>query len=386
MILWQVVALLRKKILITVLFLSFVLPLVSFNTYAFSASSAVVMLADTKELLFEKDSHRKMSMASTTKIMTALLACESGRLSEAVTATDEMIHIEGTSMGLRAGDTLSLYNVVKGMMLLSGNDAANAVAIFLSGSAKSFAVQMNKKAREIGMNDTHFVTASGLDDDEHYSTAYDMALLASYAMKNPIFRDLVCEYKGKVEYIKPDVTYTYNNHNKFLKMYDDACGIKTGFTKKSGRCLVTAVDKDGCLVVAVTLKAPDDWNDHIFLYNNCLDGIRKDSIPDRFNCVLNVVGGEKNSVRASLKEDISVFSESGKVKTELLTEKINYAPINKGDTLGKVRIYVNGEKYGDYFITADENIDKIIVISFKDRLINKINELFRRFEKWLTAA
>ena len=377
---------LRKKIFITVLVFLLFIPLISFDTYALSASSAAVMLADTKELLFEKDAHKKMSMASTTKIMTALLACESGRLYEEVNITDDMIRVEGTSMGLKKGDSLTLYNIVMGMMLLSGNDAANAVAIYLSGSIKSFASLMNEKARELGMNDTHFVTASGLDDDEHYSTAYDMALLASYAMKNPVFREFVCVYSGKVEYISPDLVCTYRNHNKFLKMYDGACGIKTGFTKKSGRCLVTAVDKDGCLVVAVTLKAPDDWNDHVFLYNNCLDKIKKSSISDRYNCVLSVVGGEKNTVSASLKEDISLFSKSGKVKTELLTEKINYAPIKNGDCLGKVRVFINGEKYGDYFITADESIDKIIVISFKDRLINKLNELFRRFEKWLTAA
>ena len=343
------------------------------------------MLANTEEVLFQKNAEKKMSMASTTKIMTALIAVESGRLDDTVTVTDDMIRVEGTSMGLHKGDKLTLHNIVRGMMLLSGNDAANAVAIFLSGSLERFAFRMNEKAKSLGMKNTHFVTPSGLDDKEHYTTAYDMALLSSYAIKNSVFRDCVCDYSGKVEYIYPENTYTYRNHNRFLKMYDGACGIKTGFTKKSGRCLVTAVDRDGCVLVAVTLGAPDDWNDHVSLYNGCLPLIQKKSFDDRFDCALDIFGGDKDKVSASLNEEIKVFSKSGKITTKLLTEKIIYAPVDKGEILGRVRVYVNGKFYADYPVTADECVGEAVHTEKNNVFIAKIKELFGRFEIWLTA-
>lgn len=376
----------RKKIIIFTLIFTFILSQTSVFSYAISASSAVTMVSCTGELLYEKDAHRKMSMASTTKIMTALLACESERLDEEVTVTEKMIRVEGTSMGLRSGDKLTLFNIVKGMMLLSGNDAANAVAIFLSGSLEGFAEKMNKKASELKMTNTHFVTPSGLDDDEHYSTAYDMALLASYAMKNEHFRQCVGEYNGKVEYINPSCVYTYRNHNRFLTMYDGACGVKTGFTKKSGRCLVTAVAKDGCYIIAVTLNAPDDWNDHISLYNMCLPMIKSEKLNDKFNSEINVSGGEKNCVRASVHGDIITHTAKNKIRTQLLTEKIIYAPVKKGDTLGFVRVYADEKLLGEYLLSADGTVEIKEIDPEEKGLEYRIKNLFRRFKRWLITA
>lgn len=377
---------LRKKIIVFVLIFTLFFTQLNFYPYALSASSAVVMIAETNEVIFESEAHTKRPMASTTKIMTALLAVESGRLDDVVTITDKMVRTEGTSMGLRAGDKLTLSNIVRGMMLLSGNDAANAVAIYLSGSLDEFAVLMNEKAKFIGMNDTHFVTASGLDNEMHYSTAYDMALLSSYAMKNPLFREYVCNYNATVDYIKPEGSYTYRNHNRFLTMYDGACGVKTGFTKKSGRCLVTAVEKDGCLVIAVTLRAPDDWNDHIKLYDECLPKIKTECIKDRFFSTLSVCGGLKPSVNASTDGDIITHTVSGEITTRLLTEKIIYAPIEKGDILGFVGVFSDGKLIKKYPLTADENVE-IKNTAHEDKgIIYKIKDLFRRFERWLITA
>lgn len=359
----------------------------TFFSYALSAQAAVVMLAETKEVLYEKNAEKKMSMASTTKIMTALLAVESGRLDETVTVTEKMVRVEGTSMGLRAGDKLTLLNIVKGMMLLSGNDAANAVAIFLAGSLENFAEKMNEKARNIGMKNTNFVTPSGLDDDEHYTTAYDMARLASYAMENEAFRSCVSQYSASVEYISPDVSYTYRNHNRFLTMYEGACGVKTGFTKKSGRCLVTAVDNNGCLIVAVTLNAPDDWNDHIKLYSDCIPVIVSKTFKNEFDCRLSVVGGSKAEVKASVSQEIITHTKNENVRTVLLTEKLVYAPVEKGEILGVVRVYLgeNGEIMHEYPVCALENIE--IKESPQNRgALYKIKELFRRFERWLITA
>ena len=377
---------LRKKIIYFILIFTVFLCRINMVSYALSASSAVVMIAQTGEVVFNENADKKMSMASTTKIMTALLAVESGRLDEVVTITDEMVRVEGTSLGLRQGNKLTLYNLVKGMMLLSGNDAANACAIFLSGSLMAFAEQMNKKAEEIGMKNTHFVTPSGLDDEEHYSTAYDMALLASYAMKNDVFRSCVCDCRGNVDYISPEMSCVYRNHNRFLTMYDGACGVKTGFTKKSGRCLVSAVEKDDCMLIAVTLNAPDDWNDHLSLYNECFPKIRNAVDGDDFNCVLDVSGGEKTSVNASLSGEIKVHTANNKTTTLLLTEKLLYAPVEEGDIVGSLRVFIGDKAVGDYPVVAQESIKQNTNALSEKGFIDKIKDLFRRFERWLITA
>lgn len=380
----QVVVLLRKKTFIFIVLLLLFGTLTSVRVEGLSASAAIVMKADTYDVLFEKNSHERMSMASTTKIMTALLAVESGKLEQKVTVTQKMVAVEGTSMGLRKGDVLTLGNIVKGMMLLSGNDAANAVAYFLSGSAESFAEEMNKKAKLIGMNDTNFVTPSGLDDDEHYSTAYDMALLGSYAMKNPTFRQFVSSDYGKVSYILPKGEYTYRNHNRFLTMYDGACGIKTGFTKKSGRCLVTAVEKDGAYIVAVTLKAPDDWNDHISLYDECLPKIEKIDVPESIDAVVRVVGSNKVGVSAKVTGVPKISAtESEQFGYRILTDKFLYAPISTGDRVGEVRFYLNGILVASRELVATESADRVIKEnqSLKDKILN----IFRRLKWQITA-
>ena len=227
-----------------------------------SASCAALMVAETGELIYGKNEHDRRSMASTTKIMTSLLAIEALTPQRKITVSADMLNIEGTSMGLLPGDTVTLEGLVYGMLLQSGNDAANVTAITLGGNVENFVSMMNKRAGEIGMNDTHFETPSGLDSKEHYSTAYDMALLGCTAIKNPEFAAVCSQKSAVVCYGNPPYRRTLTNHNRLLRIYDDAVGIKTGFTKKSGRCLVSAARRDGVTLVAVTLNAPDDWNDH----------------------------------------------------------------------------------------------------------------------------
>lgn len=366
----------KKTVIFVALILCFCI-IFHFHVEGLSASSAVVMKAETLNVLYEKDAHKKLSMASTTKIMTALLAVESGQLEQQVTVTKKMTAVEGTSMGLREGDVLTLGNIVKGMMLLSGNDAANAVAEFLGGTAENFATLMNEKAANIGMSDTNFVTASGLDDEEHYTTAYDMAILASYAMSNPEFRSLVSDYYGNVEYIVPEAGYTYKNHNRFLTMYDGACGIKTGFTKKSGRCLVTAVEKGGTTVVAVTLNAPDDWNDHIFLYDETLPKLTDLTVPDNITAVIRVTGGEKSSVTAKIASVSKITaSDDENFAYEILTDRFLYAPVCTGEKVGEVRFYLNDKCVGSSDLFATESVER--KISNKSGFINKFFNIFRR--------
>ncbi len=349
---------LRKKTVLFLLITVLIAGIFTSKTEALevSAASAVVFVADSGEILYEKDAYKRRSMASTTKIMTAVIALESGRLDDVVTVNDGMIRVEGTSMGLQKGNRLTLRSLVSGMMLLSGNDAANAVAVFLGGSEEGFADMMNSKAISLGMRDTNFVTASGLDDDEHYTSAYDMALLTSYAMRNPDFRRLVSSKKGEVDYISPAVTHTYYNHNRFLSMYEGACGVKTGFTKKSGRCLVTAVEKNGNLVIAVTLNASDDWNDHKKLYDYCFSEGKFSRITDTFDTLIRVTGSDKGSIIASAQYIPEIFtSEHVGVQTKIYTDKFLYAPVKKGEQVGFVRFYVDGVCVRETALIANED-------------------------------
>ncbi len=317
-----------------------------------SAQSAVLMCVNTGEVLFYKNKNKRLSMASTTKIMTSLLALEAGTPQREIVVTDKMVAVEGTSMGLIAGDSVSLIELVYGMMLQSGNDAANTVAYVLGETPEKFAFMMNKRAKEIGMNNTNFVTASGLDDKNHYSTAYDMALLAAECIKNPEFKKISSQKTARLSYGNPPYSRTLTNHNRLLWRYPDTIGIKTGFTKKSGRCLVSAAERNGITLVAVTLNAGDDWNDHISMFEY---GFSK-CIPVKIGVDLSpyslkVVGGTKNQIPLKLSRDCIHLSDKQCYCT-LVLKPFEYAPVSDGKTVGYA-----------LFISDGKVIDEIPVIT-----------------------
>ncbi|WP_404452894.1 D-alanyl-D-alanine carboxypeptidase family protein [Virgibacillus necropolis] len=228
-----------------------------------SAINAVLMNERTGEVLFEKKAHEKQKIASITKIMTAIIAIESGKMNEMVKASKRAVYTEGSSIYLEQGEKMLLKDLVYGLMLRSGNDAAMAISEHVGGSMEGFVYLMNEKARWIGMTNTHFENPSGLDGEEHYSTAYDMALLMRYAMDNKIFERIT-----KTEMYKSDTRdYAWKNKNKLLTTYYEYCtGGKTGYTKSAGRTLVSTASKEGVDLIVVTLQDPDDWIDHINLY------------------------------------------------------------------------------------------------------------------------
>ena len=189
-----------------------------------SAASAILIKADTGDILMEKNAYARMPMASTTKIMTALLVAERGNLEDTLVTTREMVTVEGSSMGLQAGDTVSYHDLLYGMLLASGNDAANTAAIAIGGSLTGFADLMNQKAAELGLTSTHFVTPSGLDDPDHYTTAYDLARLAAYAMENPDFAAAASSKTANLCYGNPPYKRTLSNHHKLLNRYEGCLG------------------------------------------------------------------------------------------------------------------------------------------------------------------
>ena len=328
-----------------------------------SAQSAVVLTADTGAVLFEKDGHTPRPVASTTKIMTALLALEAAQEQgdPLVDITQEMVAVEGSSMGLQAGDSISLTGLAAGMLLASGNDAANAAALYLDGSLESFAARMNQRAAALGMEDTHFVTPSGLDGEDaqglgHLSTAYDMALLARAALEDQAFRQLCSSPSLAVEFAEPVKRVTYTNHNKLLTQYQGCVGVKTGFTKEAGRCLVSAAERDGALLIAVTLNAPNDWEDHAALLDYGFSQVEPYQLAGGdVRLTVPVVGSpvEVMSLRGSNGGEVTLpLGQGAQVERVVHAPKFLYAPVEAGEQVGEICWYLEGQLLGSAPLTA----------------------------------
>ena len=230
-----------------------------------SAKHAILLDGDTGDTLWEKDADTTAPMASTTKIMTALAVLSHMPLTESVSVPREAVGVEGTSAYLKEGELLTVSDLLHALLLGSANDAAVTLAIASDGSISAFAERMNRLAKEIGLESTHFANPHGLPAEEHYTTARDLALLSAYAMHVPSFRAIA--EKRSYRFHSSLSPRTVLNHNKLLHMSSDAIGVKTGFTKKSGRCLVGAAERDGTLLISVTLNAPNDWRDHLSLWD-----------------------------------------------------------------------------------------------------------------------
>lgn len=331
---------------------------VSAEEPAVSAYAAVLYDPLSGEVLYERNGGEMLPMASTTKIMTALLAFESGRAQEPVEITQEMVAVEGSSMGLRAGDVLTLGDIARGMMMASGNDGANAIALYLGGDAEGFSEQMNARAAQTGMTQTRFVTPSGLDAEGHGSTAYDMALLGAEAMRCPAFAETVGSTALQVEFLSPEKTVHYENHNRLLQLYEDCTGIKTGFTKQAGRCLVSSAERDGAALICVTLNAPDDWNDHIALFEYGFAQLEERVLMADFAaCTVPVVGGDAQAVSCSAQFEASaVLYREAQVSAEIRLPRFVYAPVATGDVLGSVRYTVNGTTVAEVPLVAAEGM------------------------------
>ncbi|HHW46326.1 MAG TPA: D-alanyl-D-alanine carboxypeptidase [Clostridiales bacterium] len=345
-----------------------------------SAQSAIIINAATGTVLGEYNARTRLPMASTTKIMTALILAEQPNLDKTVVTTREMVMVEGSSMGLKVGDTVSYRALLYGMMLASGNDAANTTAIAIAGSIEEFAKMMNAKAREIGMKDTNFVTPSGLDHKDHYTTAYDLAILTAYAMKNPEFRAAAQSVSAEVYFGNPPYKRYLRNHNRLLTTYDGCIGVKTGFTKKSGRCLVSAASRDNKEVIAVTLNAPDDWNDHMAMLDfglSCLENyelevpLSDDTIP--------VISGEADRVRLEI-EKVRLGLTGNEHKN--ITAKVHlpefiYAPISRGDIVGYIEYLLDGKTItrANIKAAADMQIKPPEPKSFLERLVEQLRLL-----------
>jgi D-alanyl-D-alanine carboxypeptidase/D-alanyl-D-alanine carboxypeptidase (penicillin-binding protein 5/6) len=327
-----------------------------------SAQSYVLYCADNGQIICSQNENKKMKPASTTKIMTSLITLEqAASANKRVEFTQEMV-AEGSSMYLKVGDVVTLKDLAAGMMMASGNDAANAAAITISGSKEKFAELMNQKAAQIGMKNTHFVTPSGLDDDNHYSTALDMAVLMTYALENEDFANLTSQKSTAVSFIKPQSQQTtYANHNRLLSLYEYCIGGKTGYTMAAGRCLVSAAKKDGLTLVCVTLNDANDWNDHIALFDYGFSALACYETRDTsFAVDVPCVGGNSDTVAVTGASDQKLATsadDKDKIVRKIYCDSFLYCPIKKNQVVGRIDYLLNDKVIASTSLIAMENIE-----------------------------
>ena len=370
-----------KKVLAFLLVFLLIIPLSSLFVSAdegvlngISEKSACLIEAESGRVLYRKNASKRMPMASTTKIMTAIVALESGiALDTKIRIPKEAVGIEGSSVYLKQDESVSFEMLLYALLLSSANDAAVAIACTVSDSVESFVDLMNKKARELGLVETCFTNPHGLYDESHYTTATELAKIMAYAMKNP---DFVKITSCKQIAFKRDggTSFLLSNHNRLLKTYDGVIGGKTGFTKKSGRCLVSCAEREGLRLIAVTLCAPDDWNDHKELYDFGFYSYERVCF-EPVSFTLPVISGTKNEVLVTS----SAFSSVLPRKRGDITVRINapthlFADIKEGERIGEIVYFCNGKAFATSPLYAKEHIPRI---KYKFNLFDWLTDLFK---------
>ena len=330
--------------------------LLPLQTGAVSAKRAYVLDAVSGRVLYEKNPDERSLIASTTKIMTALIVCEQCNVLDRMRIPQEAVGIEGSSMYLREGEVLTLQELLYGLMLQSGNDAAVALAIYCGGTVEGFAELMNDKARNLGLRNTHFENPNGLDSPGHYSTARDLAVLAAYAMENPIFRKTV-----STKSLMLGQRYL-TNHNKLLWRVEGADGVKTGYTKAAGRILVSSAVRNDRRIVAVTIDAPDDWNDHASLLESGFSryGVKQIVTKGQYVDTVEVVGGEERQVQVLAAENFTyALAPEENPQLMLPGPGFVYAPAVEGADAGVAYVLIEGKAVGKVPVVFGTTIEQL---------------------------
>ena len=352
------------------------LPMMAHAQPSISAEAACVVEVSTGRILYSKNGEAQLPMASTTKVMTALLAVESGRLDEVITISEEACGIEGSSVYLETGEQFQLRDLVYALMLRSGNDAATAIALALGGTVEEFVSMMNERALELGATHTHFNNPHGLPDDEHYTTAEDLALISAVAMRNEEYAEIV---GTKYFEMKPDgngTQRTLQNKNKLLWNYEGATGGKTGYTIRAGKCLVSSSKRDSLEVVCIVLNCPNMWEDSMTLMDYAHETYTLETVLEDETeiCTIPVLDGMEETasivcangysypVLKNQQEKITTFSE---VPQSLV------APVTQGEVIGMLYVQLDGETIETLPLTARKDI--------------KVKPFYRKIWDWLTG-
>ncbi len=343
----------------------------SYEAASISAGSYALIDAESGSLICGKNENVRMGMASTTKIMTAIVAIESCPLDRVVKVSEEAVGVEGSSIYLQRGEELTMRELLYALLLESANDAAVAISVSVCDNIDDFVTLMNEKAHRLCLYDTHFTNPHGLYDELHYTTSYDMCRLLAYCMSNPEFAAITATEKTALK--GSDTTYSrlLINHNRLLKD-DGVIGGKTGFTKKTGRCLVTCYDKNGVRLVACTLNDPDDWADHreLFAYGYKLYKFTRLEAAGELPEYAHVCGGESDRIRLKLTKELSAtLRDSTSCHRVLNIKRFYYAPVSDGEVMGQLCYYENGRLICSANIVAVGEVKKL---GYKKSLIEKI--------------
>lgn len=341
------------------------------ETCGVSAQAAVLYDPLCETVLFQRNECAKLGMASTTKIMTALVALDWYDPETSVEIQPEWCGIEGSSIYLQPGETMTISDLLYGLLLESGNDAAVALASIRTGDPEDFVAAMNQKAADLGLEHTHFCNPNGLSDENHYTCALDLARLAAYGMKSPVFSAIVGTKSSTV------ANRSMQNHNKLLWQIG-ACGVKTGYTKKDGRCLVSALVREGRMLIAVTLNAPDDWTDHRIMYEQGFSAMTPYT-PVEAGVVseIPVIGGDHVSCPLYCTESFTAaFSgaERDQITVQILGPRFAYASEVKG-----------GIQYGDLRVSCGESVlfETPLYYQFTAHEQTGQKTLWQRIQSWV---
>ena len=326
------------------------------NVQALSARKAILLDGTTGRILFERNIDEQSLIASTTKIMTALVVCEQCNVLDRMRIPKEAVGIEGSSMYLQEGEVLTLQELLYGLMLQSGNDAAVALAIYCGGTVEGFVELMNDKAHTLGLSNTHFANPNGLDAPGHYSTARDLAVLAAYAMENPVFYQTVSAKSVKIG------QRVLTNHNKLLWRVEGADGVKTGYTRAAGRILVSSATRNGRQLICVTIDDPDDWNDHSRLLEQGFSEFQVHTLLREGQEIgtVEIAGGQREKVKLLAAENFDyALAEQEKITTEIIGPGFVYAPVVMGAEAGWAHLCVDGKSVGKVKLIYGETIEQI---------------------------
>lgn len=344
-----------------------------------SANAAVVMEQTTETVLYEKNADEKLPQASTTKIMTALLVLSLAAPEDNITVSPSAAAVEGSQLGLAEGDTLSVRDLLYVLMLKSGNDAAEALAEGLCGSVNAFVEKMNETARELGLSNTLFQNPHGLPAENHYTTARDLARLTAAALESEEFCKIVSTKQAKLTY----KNMVISNSNRLLGTCDGVFGVKTGFTKKAGRCLVTAAERKGVRLICVTLNDGNDWQDHSNLYDACFERVdRCEIVPTQgYGGIVSVLGGDGNATVKNSLPLTTVTVDGQPLPYTLIPQTVPrlFAPVERGKTLGYLQAV---SSVGRVFSSSPLNATHTVLQKKEERTFHgsfpvKLRKLFR---------
>ncbi|WP_027339998.1 D-alanyl-D-alanine carboxypeptidase family protein [Halonatronum saccharophilum] len=366
-------------ILVVSLLLNIGLNISVFASPSISSYAAILIDGDTGEVLYGKNIHKRRAPASTTKIMTGILAIEQGNLSDEVTASPRAAYEGGSSIYLVPGETLTLREMVYGLMVKSGNDAAVAIAEHIGGSVEDFAQMMNIKAREVGALNTTFKNPNGLPQEGHLTTAYDLAQITRYALQNPFFSEVVATPKKRISWPGNSWDRILKNTNRLLTRSDIVDGVKTGYTRAAGRCLVASATKNGRRLISVVLKSGDMWGESLALLNYGFDNYDRVDLIDKGEVVhqIKLRRGEKIDLIAD-KDFKVVIPKGEEVNIKRSLRVYNYTlPIRRGDKMGNISFYNNeGQLIGKVDIISDRDVEESAINRFWKIITSRIQIYF----------